>query len=72
MIMFQWISVKDRLPAKPCNVIVYCPKYTNFEEPIMAKYILTKEGMRFWDFDPMNDNDITDDVTDWMYAPNKP
>lgn len=70
--MYKWISVNEKLPPKPCKVIVYCPNYTNYEAPIMAEYIITNDGLKFWDFDPMNDNDITPDVTHWMFAPNKP
>lgn len=68
----EWISVKDRLPEKPMFVIVYCPDYTNYMEPIFAQWVKGKDGFIFLDFDPMNMNDITEDVTHWMPSPKPP
>lgn len=72
MLIYEWFSVEDKLPAMPCKVIVYAPNYTNYEAAMIADYIITKDGMKFWDYDPLNDNDITPDVTHWMYCPSKP
>ncbi len=70
--MSEWISVKDRLPESPMVVLVYCPDYTNYEEPLIVKWIEGKEGMMFWDFDELSDRDITEDVTHWMPIPDLP
>lgn len=67
-----WISVKDRLPDKPMLLVVFCPSYTNYEEPIMAKWVEGKNGMMFYDYDEWQDMDITNDVTHWMPLPSPP
>jgi len=46
--------------------------YTNYEEPIMAKWVEGKTGMMFWDYDEFNDQDITSYVTHWLVLPELP
>jgi len=68
----KWVSVKDRLPKKPMSLLVYAEDYTNYQEPIVASYVQTKEGFEFWDTDPFNDNSIQEYVTHWMPLPKNP
>lgn len=70
--VIEWLEFPNVKPDKPCLCLVYCPDYTNYKEPIICNYQLTKEGLKFWDFDPLNDNDITEWVTHYCIIENTP
>lgn len=59
--IFEWISVKEKLPPVEINVLVY----DDFNMYITCRL---DEDLVVWD----ESNQIFDDITHWAHLPNKP